>query len=145
MLDRLFRSFRKEEENPTNDDNAVSRAVACLLVEAARADDDYSEDEQSMIVKILRNQFNLAEDEAAALKTEAEAAQEAANDLYSFSRVVKDNLDRDGKMKLVEDMWRVVLTDDERDPHEEMIIRRLVGLIYLEDRDSTEARRRAEA
>ncbi|NRA29232.1 MAG: TerB family tellurite resistance protein [Parvularculaceae bacterium] len=145
MLDRLFRSFRQEESSTDSDDADLSKAVAALLVEAARADDDYSEDEQKMIVKILQGQFELDATQAESLKTEAEEAQAAANDLYGFSRVVKDGLDRDGKMKLIEDMWRVVLTDDERNPHEEMIIRRLVGLIYLEDRDSAEARRRAEA
>lgn len=143
MLDRLFKNFRNDaEELPATD--ALPKAVAALLVEAARADDHYSDDEKKLIVKILRGQFDLSEDEAAALRAEAERAQEAANDLYGFSRVVKSELDREGKMQLIEAMWRIVLTDEEREPYEEMVIRRLVGLIHLEDRDSTEARRRAE-
>lgn len=144
MLDRLFRSFRQDQSPAPDDEATLPKAVAALLVEAARADDDYSDDEQKMIIKILQGQFALEGEQAERLKKDAEEAQAAANDLYSFSRIVKDGLDSDGKMKLIEDMWRVVLTDDERDPHEEMIIRRLVGLIHLEDRDSAEARRRAE-
>lgn len=143
MLDRLFRSFRKET-SPAKEEDALPRAVAALLVEAARADEEYTDDERSLIIKLLRGEFGLTEDEAAALRREAEEAQAEANDLYGFSRVVKEDLDREGKMQLIEAMWRVVLTDAERDPHEEMVIRRLVGLIHLEDRDSTEARRRAE-
>lgn len=143
MLDRLFKSFRKDAEDLAETD-ALPRAVAALLVEAARADDHYSEDEQKLILKILSHQFDLGTDDAISLRTEAEEAQAAANDLYGFSKAVKEGLDRDGKMQLIEDMWRIVLTDDEREPYEEMVIRRLVGLIYLEDRDSTEARRRAE-
>ncbi|NNU15154.1 TerB family tellurite resistance protein [Parvularcula sp. ZS-1/3] len=143
MLDRLFKNFRKEEA-PTKDENALPRAVAALLVEAARADEEYTDDERDLIVKLLRGEFDLTEEEAVELRREAEEAQAAANDLYGFSRVVKEELDREGKMQLIEAMWRVVLTDAERDPHEEMVIRRLVGLIHLEDRDSTEARRRAE-
>ena len=145
MLDRLFRSFRQQTEETEDDTASLPRAVAALLVEAARADEEYTDDEQQLIDKILTAQFELSADDAREVRAEAEAAQEAANDLYQFSRVVKEGLDRDGKMKLIEDMWRVVLTDDERDPHEEMVIRRLIGLIHLEDRDSTEARRRAEA
>ena len=97
-----------------------------------------------MIGRLLARQFGLDAGAASALRDEAETAQAGANDLYGFSRVVKEGLDRDGKMALIEDMWRVALSDDARDPHEEMVIRRLVGLIHLEDKDSTEARRRAE-
>lgn len=144
MLDRLFKSFREKKDQPEPEDNALPRAVAALLVEAARADEEYTDEERSMIDRVLVKQFDLDAEKALAIRSEAEKAQEEANDLYQFSRVVKDGLDREGKMKLVEDMWRIVLSDDERDPHEEMIIRRLVGLIHLEDTDSAAARRRAE-
>ncbi|MEM1409839.1 MAG: TerB family tellurite resistance protein, partial [Pseudomonadota bacterium] len=140
MLDRLFRQFRREDTEDNAQSDHLARAVACLLVEAARADGDYAQEEEEMIRTILKRQFKIDAEAAEALKTEAEAAQAAAGDLYGFSRIVKDGLDREGKMQLIEDMWRVVLTDDQRDPHEEMIIRRLIGLIHLEDRDSTEAR-----
>ncbi|GGY42311.1 tellurite resistance TerB family protein [Parvularcula lutaonensis] len=145
MLDRLFKSFAKDRGEETPDEDALPRAVAALLVEAARADEEYTDEERGLIDRILMGQFRLSAEGAADLRARAEAAQAEANDLYQFSRVVKDALDRDGKMQLVEDMWRVVLTDEERDPHEEMVIRRLIGLIHLEDTDSTAARRRAEA
>lgn len=144
MLDRLFKSFRQEKGEETPDENALPRAVAALLVEAARADEEYTDDEKKLIDRVLMTQFGSNAAEALQIRSEAENAQAEANDLYQFSRVVKDGLDREGKMQLIEDMWRVVLTDDERDPHEEMVIRRLVGLIHLEDTDSTAARRRAE-
>lgn len=144
MLDRLFRSFRHETQE-VNDDAALPRAVAALLVEAARADEEYTDDERSLIDRVLVTKFDLARDKAVEVRREAEEAQEQAHDLYRFSRVVKDGLDREAKMQLVEDMWRVVLSDDERHPHEEMVIRKLIGLLHLEDRDSAEARRRAES
>ncbi|MEM9840882.1 MAG: TerB family tellurite resistance protein [Pseudomonadota bacterium] len=144
MLDSLFRKFRGEAETEEAKTDPLQRAVAALLVEAARADEDYTETEKALIDRLLAGQFALSADQTAALRAEAEAAQAEANDLYGFSRVVKDELSREGKMQLIEAMWRVVLTDDHRDPHEEMVIRRLVGLIHLEDRDSTEARRKAE-
>lgn len=144
MLDRLFKSFRQEKGEETPDENALPRAVAALLVETARADEEYTDDEKKLIDRVLMTQFGSNAAEALQIRSEAENAQAEANDLYQFSRVVKDGLDREGKMQLIEDMWRVVLTDDERDPHEEMVIRRLVGLIHLEDTDSTAARRRAE-
>jgi uncharacterized tellurite resistance protein B-like protein len=145
MLDRLLKSLRGEETPNEEERDDLPRAVAALLVEAAAADEDYTGDERALILSILEDRFSLGNSRTSALLAEAEAAQAEAHDLYQFSRVVRDGLSREEKMKLIEDMWRVVLTDDHRDPHEEMVIRRLVGLIHLEDTESTEARRRAEA
>lgn len=142
VIGKLFAGF-KEEETQTEED-ALPRALAALLVEAARADEEYTDEERRMIDRILAAKFAIPAEDAHALRTVAETDQAEANDLYRFSSVVRDALDRDGKLQLIEDMWAVVLTDDERDPHEEQVIRRLVGLLHLEDRDSTYARRRAE-
>lgn len=144
MIDKLFARFRQDDE-PTDDSEAnLRRAVAALLVEAARGDDEYTEEEKGLIDNMMQTQFSLEPEAAATLRAEAEAAQEKANDLYSFSRVVKDELDREGKLKLIEDMWVIALSDAEKAPYEEMIIRRLIGLIHLEDTDSAQARRRAQ-
>ncbi|WP_051881371.1 TerB family tellurite resistance protein [Parvularcula oceani] len=143
MLGKLFAGFKKEETQTEED--ALPRAVAALLVEAARADEDYTDDERRVIDRVLKAKFGLGAEDAHALRTVAETDQAEANDLYRFSSVVKDGLDREGKMALIEDMWAIALTDEHRDPHEEQVIRRLVGLLHLEDRDSTAARRRAEA
>jgi uncharacterized tellurite resistance protein B-like protein len=46
---------------------------------------------------------------------------------------------------LLEALWTVVLTDGERDPHEDALMRKLAPLIAVSDRESAEARRRVEA
>ena len=144
MLDKLFSVFRKDEPKEDETDRRPL-AVAALLVEAARADEAYTEKEQALITSMLARQFALSDEDALAVRTDAEAAQAEANDMYGFSRVVKEQLDRDDKLQLIEDMWVIALSDVSREPYEEMIIRRLIGLIHLEDADSTAARRRAEA
>ncbi|MBB4658361.1 TerB family tellurite resistance protein [Parvularcula dongshanensis] len=143
MLGKLFEGFKKEE--PKDEAASVPRALAALLVEAARADEDYTDAERAVIDRVLERRFSMSRDEARTTRIEAETDQAEASDLYGFSHVVRDGLDREGKLGLIEDMWRVVLTDETRDPFEEQVIRRLVGLLHLEDTDSTTARRRAEA
>ncbi len=145
MLDKLFARFRPSEDVVEDESANLKNAVAALLVEAARADEEYTDEERVLIDDMLKAQFSLTSEEALALRTSAEEAQAAANDMYGFSRVVKQDLDRDGKMKLIEDMWVIALSDAEKAPYEEMIIRRLIGLIYLEDSDSAVARQRAAA
>lgn len=143
MLDRLFARFREKEETEADPEQDLRLAVACLLVEAARADEVYKDEERRLIGNMLAKQFSLDAGATDQLLEDAEAAQAAANDLYGFSSVVKQGLDQEGKMKLVEDMWVIALSDREKAPYEEMVIRRLIGLIHLEDTASTLARRRA--
>jgi uncharacterized tellurite resistance protein B-like protein len=44
---------------------------------------------------------------------------------------------------LVEDLWTIVLTDDYRDANEDALIRTVVGLLGVSDKDSALARQRA--
>ena len=142
-IGQLFAGFKKEETQ--TEEAALPRAFAALLIEAARADEEYTDEERRLIDRTLAAKFALSADDARTLRIEAETDQIEANDLYKFSSVVRDGLARPEKIALIEDMWRVVLTDDERDPFEEQVIRRLVGLLHLEDRESQLARRRVEA
>ena len=43
---------------------------------------------------------------------------------------------------LIEALWRVVVSDGRRDPHEDALLRKLAPLIAITDRESAEARRR---
>jgi uncharacterized tellurite resistance protein B-like protein len=45
---------------------------------------------------------------------------------------------------LMETLWRVVLADGHVDPHEDQLLRRIAGLIYVTDRDRGLARQRAK-
>jgi uncharacterized tellurite resistance protein B-like protein len=56
--------------------------------------------------------------------------------------VVKQ-LPREQRLSILEDLWRVVLADGERDAHEDALIRRLAPLLGLSDRDRAEARHAA--
>jgi len=42
-------------------------------------------------------------------------------------------------------MWEVAYADGVLDPHEDMLLRRVAGLIHVPDRDRAAARRRALA
>lgn len=145
MFDQLKSLFRQGTATDAPSPHELPVAIAALLVEAAKADEDFTDDERTLIRRVLTSQFDLTVAEVEEVIAEAERAQDAAHDLYQFSRVAKQGLDRDGKMKLIEDLWRIALSDGEVVPYEEMLVRRLVGLLHLEDRDSAIARARAKA
>ena len=145
MLQKLLSMF-KSDDAPAEDggEDKIRLAVAALLVEAARMDEQYTEEEKRLIDKALGAEFSLSPDDAIALRAKAEKAQSDAIDLHRFTKHAKDMSD-DEKIALVENLWRIVLSDGDRDSYEDALIRRICGLIYVDDRASGEARQRVEA
>ncbi|MEO0718352.1 MAG: GNAT family N-acetyltransferase [Pseudomonadota bacterium] len=118
-------------------------AAAALLVEAARSDGEYTTDERAAIDRVLAETYGASVSEAAQLRVEAETAQSAAVGSHRFTAAVKNAMTYEERVELVESLWRVVLSDGERHEAEDALMRKIVGLIYVEDRDSALARRRA--
>jgi uncharacterized tellurite resistance protein B-like protein len=144
MLNKLKAIFAGQQTPPEPAGNRLALAVAALLVEAARADEAYTEREKTLIDEALGAQFSLEPEEAKSLRCEGEVAQARANDLHKFTKAAK-SLSAADKVALIERLWTIVLSDGDRDPHEDALIRRVCGLIYVSDRDSGAARLRVAA
>ncbi|HXI87873.1 MAG TPA: TerB family tellurite resistance protein [Parvularculaceae bacterium] len=143
MLEKL-RALFTPPVSKTQDDAGLDVAVAALLVEAARADEVYDDRERELIDLALAAHFNLGAEAAATLRARGEVAQAAANDLHGFTKFAK-TMNGPDKVRLIERMWEIVLSDACRDPNEDALIRRVCGLIYVSDPESGAARRRAQA
>lgn len=142
MIDALKSLFRPRPSAPDRD-IAPDLAVAVLLVEAAKADGHYNDDDRHAVTALLDEMFDLTD--PAALRQRAEAAQAEAADLVRFTRVIKSAMDHDERIALIEALWQVVLVDHHRDPHEDALLRHLAPLIAVDDRDSAQARLRVLA
>jgi len=117
-------------------------ALAALLVETARADGDYGDAERVQIDRALASRYGLSAQDVAALRAEGEAAQASAVDLVRFTRAVKDAVPFDERIGVVEALWEVVYADGVREMHENALIRKLCGLLHIEDQDARLARQR---
>jgi uncharacterized tellurite resistance protein B-like protein len=120
-------------------------AAAALLVEAARVDGHFGEEERLVVERLLSQHLRLDEARVRELMQEAEQAAEAATDWQGFTRVLNDSYDRDERLELVEMLWEVIERDGHIDMLEASLMRRVPALMYVSDRDNAEARRRAQA
>ncbi len=120
-------------------------AAAALLVEAATLAGHYGEAEQVAIDGLLRQKFNLNDEEARSLHDMAVAEQSEANQLLGFTRVIKDRYGPEERIELIEMAWEVAYADGELHAHEANLLRRLGGLLYVSDRERGEARKRVLA
>ena len=145
MIDALKSLFRSRDSAPGRD-IAPELAVAVRVVEAARADGSYSDEDRHAVGALLDEMFDIAPpDSADALRARAEEAQAGAPDLVRFTRVIKSGMEHGERLSLIEALWQVVLGDHHRDAHEDALLRHLAPLLGLDDRESVQARQRVLA
>ena len=144
MLDSLTRLFRNDDSAPERDISG-SMALAALLVEAARRDGDYAPEERAAILRILIREEDMGQVDAEALLAKSETAQEEAVDVFRFTHALKEATPFDDRVRILEDLWDVILTDGDRAYEEDHLVRKVCGLLGIPDRDSGLARARVEA
>lgn len=143
MFDTLARLFGTEEtaERPLSG----SLALAAVMVEAARRDGDYAAAEREAILRIVMREEGLDPAGAEALLVEAETAQEKSVDLFRFTHALKESTPFEDRVRIIEDLWEVILADGERGHEEDQLVRSVCGLLGIPDRESGLARARVEA
>jgi uncharacterized tellurite resistance protein B-like protein len=119
-------------------------ALAGLLVRVARSDGDYAAAERQRITDILERRYGLSTSQAEDLRGQAEALEAEALDTVRFTREIKDHVDHEERATVVEALWEVVLADGQRDHEEDALLRLVVNLLGINDRDSALARQRVE-
>ncbi len=121
----------------------VHMAAAALLVEAALADGTFDPEERHHIKDVLAHIFSLSESDIDAVIADAEDMVAQSHQLYGFAKTVKDTLDYDRRVELMQMLWEVVYADGQLDDFEANLVRRVSGLLYVTDQDSGRARKSA--
>ena len=136
----------------TNEDNvaagshgdaALHHAAAGLLVEAAMLDGHFHDAERQRIESLLTNRFNVEPNNVSALIQAAEATAVERVELHTVTKTVRDHFDDQERIAMIEMLWEVVYADSELDDFESNMMRRVSGLLYVTDRESGDARKRA--
>jgi len=133
LFDRTLGS--RDIEDSAGAEHALNLATALLLVEVARA--DYTEDlaEERVIEDLLRKNFDLDDEEIALLIAEARTEADHSASLQQFTRTLHERLSHAEKHRIVEMLWHVALADHHLDKHEDHLVRRIAGLLYVSHTD----------
>ena len=126
----IFKFLSKDKQNP--DINIESINVACLLIHAAKIDENYTSEEREIIIKTVKKLYpnlNNLDD----IVSKAEQKENDSNHIHEFTRDVK-SLSTENKIIIVETLWRIILSDGKSDVYENNLMRRLAGLLYLDDK-----------
>ncbi|MFD1159284.1 tellurite resistance TerB family protein [Roseovarius aestuarii] len=117
-------------------------ALSALLVRVARSDGDYATEEKDRIDRIIADRYSLSPFEATALRGRAEALENEAPDTVVFTEAIKQAVDYDHRLAVVEALWKVALADGERDAQEDALLRLVSKFLGVSDMDSARARQR---
>ena len=129
---------------PTQDDDFVV-TITALLVEAAMADGALGDNEQSLILHLLTNQLEMSPADAQTMLDEGIAAHNTRIEIHGLVREIRTNTEMEDRIIILEMIWVVVLADSHIDVHESQLMRRLAGLLFIDDVDAGLAAKRARA
>tara|TARA_Y100001970_G_C13925230_1_gene695436 strand:+ start:299 stop:691 length:393 start_codon:yes stop_codon:yes gene_type:complete len=110
--------------------------IAALLIHAAKIDEIYTEKEKKIVLDFIKK--NLNNDTAAEkLLDDAEKLESNSNQLLNYTRIIKDSK-KETKSEIIEQLWKILISDKNVDLYESNLMRRICGLIYFSDKESGE-------
>jgi len=120
-------------------------AAGALLITAGGIDGKFEPDEKRKVKSLLQKRFDLEPAETKQLFADSEARERDSVDLYRFTSVLCRELDQDGRKRIVEMLWEVVLADGVVDEFEANLVWRVAELIGVSTRDRVTLRKQVEA
>lgn len=142
MFSQLMRVLKTPEPQRAVD---LRLSVAVLLLEAARQDDQFDSKERAVIAQLLTRKFDLTADECGALLEAGEVRAAQMVQLHGHTSAVFEEMTPEERIGMIEMLWDVAYADDVLDPEEDLLIRRVAGLIHVTDRERVLARQKVLA
>ncbi|KGM07772.1 hypothetical protein LP43_0188 [Methylophaga thiooxydans] len=136
-LKQIFSStFGADTDVMLNDQEQTKKlAAVALMVEIIAVDDEQHDAEKNMLRQILVEQFDVTQQAANALITNAEQAHEEATDFFRFTSEINEFFDADEKIDLIESFWKLAWADQHIHDLEQHVIRRLANLLHVSHKD----------
>ena len=126
----MFNLFKKNQNK--DEENLSLIAVTSLLIHSAKIDENYTEKEKNIIIEALI-EMGATKDEIKPIFVEAEKKEKDSNQILDFTREVK-NINEDEKKIIIEALWKIIYSDENADMYETNLMRRLSGLLYLDNK-----------
>ena len=114
--------------------------IAALLIHAAKIDEIYSDHEKKIIVDFIDNNTK-DKSQSQKILSNAETLEADSNQLLNYTQIIKDG-SLEIKKEIIEQLWKILISDNSVDQYESNLMRRICGLIYFSDKESGEIKMR---
>lgn len=143
-LQRLFQGTLGPGASPQDEAGRLRLATAVLLLEAAHADSEFTDDERTAVTSVLRARFSLDDAAAAELVNAAEQARWESGDLYQFARQLNDAFPLPRKLAVIELLWEIVYSDGSLEAHEDALMHKIGSLLGVRHEDLMALKRKVQ-
>ena len=140
----MFKFFKNNDSKDySNKNEELLTKTASLLIHAAKIDENYTDNEKKIIKKTLI-QLGVKESIVDQIVLNAEINEEKSNQILDFTKEIK-NAGNEFKIKITETLWTIIYSNKEEDIYESNLMRRLSGLLYLDNKIAGDIKKKIKA
>jgi uncharacterized tellurite resistance protein B-like protein len=134
MLNMFKKFFEGSGTNSKGEDKEAGlKAATCvLLLEAATADDTFSDIEQKKVVEILKSRFGMTDEAVKELIDESKRERQNEADIWYFTNLINQNLSNEEKYDLMEAVWEVIYSDGTLGEFENYVAQKLYRMLNID-------------
>ena len=136
MLKILKNFFENQNKLHSDNPNYNLQLLCGLMIEAANTDGTVDINETDKIKNSLLTFFEEDSQMIDKCLDEAIVNRDNSKSLHYYTSRINKEYDYEKKMLLIEILWDIVLSDGNLHDYEASLIRRLSGLLYINDIDS---------
>ena len=116
--------------------------VCALLIHAAKIDENYTDREEDIIKKTLK-ELGLDKKKILKIIEDSKTLEENSNQILDFTREVKELNEKD-KIRIIEALWSIIYSNNNADVYETNLMRRLAGLLYIDSKTMGDIKERVK-
>ena len=120
--------FKKKNSNEEND----LTKIAALLIHAAKIDENYSKQEETIIEQTML-EIGVNGVDLKKIMLNAKEIENNSNQILDFTKEVKV-MSNENKIIVVEALWKIIYSNQKADIYETNLMRRLAGLLYIDNK-----------
>ncbi len=135
----IFNFIKNKNKKESQNEETDFIKIIALLIHAAKIDENYSEKEKKLIVDFVEIFGDNKKDKEKIkdIIDQAEKYEKNSNQILEFTQEVK-KMNFNKKRRVLEFLWKIILSDNKSDVYESNFMRRICGLLYLPDKLSGE-------
>jgi uncharacterized tellurite resistance protein B-like protein len=127
-----FSEDNTESSHSLSDDGKVQVATCALLVEIAKADEQFTNEERNKIIKIMQDLFNLDKKYVDELIELSEDKITQSVSIYEFTSVINENFSADEKFELLKYLWKIVYLDETLHMREDHLMKKIGATLNID-------------
>lgn len=133
LINQVVNAVSAPPSAESDDDRAAALrlATAVLMIDVARADHVFDENEFDRILELLQKHFELPAEDTAQLVVAASETAEDSVSAYEFTRILHEHLHEKEKGRIVSLLWQIAYVDGRLDKYENSFVLKISDLLHV--------------